>query len=180
MKKLHPLLSVLFLISIGFGQKEYELNQLVEQGGVHKKKFSDEIVNGKVFQMFDNKKIPLGKMIDGKKDGRWMVWNDNGTKKSEINYNNGLKNGLETYWYDNGQKKSEVTNKDGKKEGLWTIWYKNGQKSIESNCKDGKDNGLTTRWWDNGQKESEVTYKDGEFVEVIGKWFPDGSSRIIK
>ena len=33
-----------------------------EQGGVHKKKFSDEIVNGEVFQMYKDMKVPLEKM----------------------------------------------------------------------------------------------------------------------
>ena len=60
-------------------QKEYDINHIVLQNGVYIKKFSDEIVNGKVFQMGGDMKVPLGKMKDGKKEGKWMVWYDNGT-----------------------------------------------------------------------------------------------------
>ena len=37
-------------------------------------KFSDEIVNGNVYQMSDDIIIPLGKMMNGKKDGLWTKW----------------------------------------------------------------------------------------------------------
>ena len=37
-------------------------------------KFSDEIVNGNVYQMSDDIIIPLGKMKNGKKDGLWTKW----------------------------------------------------------------------------------------------------------
>ena len=67
--KNHIIISLLFL-SVGFSQKEYDINHIVEQNGVYIKKFSDEIVNGKVFQMFGDMKVPLGKMKDGKKEGK--------------------------------------------------------------------------------------------------------------
>ena len=91
----------LLILSVGFSQKEYDINHILEQNGVYIKKFSDEIVNGKVFQMFDDMKVPLGKMKDGKKEGKWMVWYDNGTKQEEQNYKDGKKNGLFTEWNEN-------------------------------------------------------------------------------
>ena len=172
MKKLLPLISVLFLISLGFGQKEYDYNKIVEQGGVYKKKFSDEIVNGKVFQMFDNTKIPLGKMKDGKKEGKWMVWNDNGTKKYEINYNNGLKNGLVIEWYDNGQKKSEETYKNNKRNGLSSGWFESGEKLRKINFSNDKKEGLSTQWYKSGQKQVEGTLKGG--IGFFKMWYESG------
>ena len=41
------------------------------------------------------------------------------------------KNGLHTEYYDNGQKKSEATYKDGVYDGKRAQWYENGQKSSE-------------------------------------------------
>ena len=95
---------LLLFIGLAWGQKEYNINHIVEQDSVYKKKFSDKIVNGNVYQMSDDIKVPLGKMKNGKKDGLWTGWDDN------------------------GQKKSEGTFKDGKWDGLWTLWYDNGQK----------------------------------------------------
>jgi len=43
-------LSLLVFIGLVWGQKEYNINHLVEQNGIYKKKFSDEIVNAKVTQ----------------------------------------------------------------------------------------------------------------------------------
>ena len=196
--KNHIIISLLFL-SVGFSQKVYDINHIVLQNGVYIKKFSDEIVNGKVFQMYGDMKVPLGKMKDGKKEGKWMVWYNNGTKEEEQNYKDGKKNGLWTWWYENGKKLSEGTYKDGKedglgilwyengkkqvqgtfnddgrRDGLWTEWYENGQMSFEGTFNDGKENGLVTEWYENGQKESEEIFKDGEFIsEKI--WNEDGS-----
>ena len=96
--KNHLIISLLFL-SVGFSQQEYDINHITEQNGVYIKKFSDEIVNGKVFQMVDSIKVPLGKMKDGKKNGKW------------------------TRWYNNGQKWKEGTFKDGElvSENCWDI-----------------------------------------------------------
>ena len=60
-------LPLLLLIGFLFGQKQYDIKHIVKQGGVYKKKFSDEVVNGEVFQMFGDMKVPLGIMEEGKK-----------------------------------------------------------------------------------------------------------------
>ena len=71
--KNHLIISLLFL-SVGLSQQEYDINQIVERNDVYVKKFSDEIVNGNVYQMSDDIIIPLGKMKNGKKDGLWTKW----------------------------------------------------------------------------------------------------------
>jgi len=140
----------LLILSVGLSQKEYDINHIVEQNNVYIKKFSDEIVNGKVFQMFGDMKVPLGKMKNGKKNGKW------------------------TEWYKNGQKKEEGTYKDGKEDGLDIGWYENGQKQLEETWKDGKEDGLVTQWYENGQKQLEGTWKDGNIVSYK-EWNEDGS-----
>jgi antitoxin component YwqK of YwqJK toxin-antitoxin module len=123
--KNHIIISLLFL-SIGFSQKEYDINHITEQNGVYIKKFSDEIVNGKVFQMFDDMKVPLGKMKDGKKEDKWMVWYDNGTKQEEQNYKDGKKNGLSILWFENGIKRKETQYLNDEKYGLETNYREEG------------------------------------------------------
>jgi len=116
----------LLFLSVVFCQKEYNITHITEQNGVYTKKFSDEIVNGRVFQMYGDMKVSLGKMKNGKKDGKW------------------------TLWHDNGQKKYEGTYKYGEKDGKWTWWYENSQfrtqKSNEWNYKDGKL--ISSKSWD--------------------------------
>ena len=55
-----------------------------------------------------------GRLINGKADGKWTWWKENGQKKTEKNY------------------------KDGKKHGKWTGWNKNGQIVSEANYKESK------------------------------------------
>jgi len=62
-------ISLLLFIGLAWGQKEYNINHIFEQDSIYKKKFSDEIVNGNVYVMFDDMKVPLGKMKNGEKEG---------------------------------------------------------------------------------------------------------------
>jgi uncharacterized protein len=181
MKKLSPILilSLLFL-SIGFSQQEYNTNDLIEMdNGLWTEKFSDEPITGKVYGYYgeDNnpKKVYVGNIRNGKKEGKWVdYYHTTGKKSSEYNFKDGKEDGLVTYWYQNGQKQSESTYKDDKRDGIFTIWYKNGQKKFEWNFKEGKRDGLETQWYENGQKKFEGVYKDGELISE-NRWNEDGS-----
>ena len=96
MKKLHPLLSVLFLISIGFGQQLSEVIETYENGNI--------------------KSITYHKKTrDGIKKVKEEGYLDNGKKEFEGTFKDGEQQGLHTYWYENGKKKSEETWKGWKR-----------------------------------------------------------------
>jgi antitoxin component YwqK of YwqJK toxin-antitoxin module len=95
---MHRYLSLLLFIGLAWGQKEYNINHIVEQDSVYKKKFSDEIVNGNVYVMFDDMKVPLGKMKNGEKEGIWTDWYSSGTIKSKTSWKNGNISGT-CYYY---------------------------------------------------------------------------------
>ena len=59
-----------------------------------------------------------------------------GLKLMERNFMNGKKDGVWTQWWDNGLKWSISTYKDGKADGLFVEWHPNGQKENEINYKD--------------------------------------------
>ena len=99
---------------------------------------------------FSKTPVAFGTIKDGKKDGLW------------------------TWWYENGEKKNEGTFKDGQENGLHRWWYENGQKSKEGTYKDGKQVELVTSWYENGQKGKEGTFKDGELVSE-NCWDIDGN-----
>ena len=136
-------LTLLLFIGLAWGQKQYNIEHIVEQGGVHKKKFSDEPVNGEVFKMVGDLKVPLGSMKNGKKDGTWVLWNNDGTKSEEKSYKNGEKDGTWTYWFDNGQKKEELSYKSGKR----MAYLQNGMKIVRF-LKKGHMNQIL--WLENG------------------------------
>ena len=65
--------------------------ELVDRNGVKYQQDSQKPYSGEIFDLYDN-----------------------GNKKIEGSYKDGIEDGLWTYWYNNGQKKEEVTIKDGK------------------------------------------------------------------
>ena len=111
-------ISLILFIGLSWGQKEYNIDHIEKQGVVYKQKVIDEIVNGNIFQISGEMKLPLGMMKDGKKTGKWMVWYNDGTKKQEGTFNDdGRRDGLWTYWdKSNGKEykgKVEVSFEDG-------------------------------------------------------------------
>ena len=54
-------------------------------------------------------------------------------KSQRVIYKDGKLNGKFTYWYENGQKMFEVNFIDGKYDGKVTQWYENGQIEREWN-----------------------------------------------
>jgi antitoxin component YwqK of YwqJK toxin-antitoxin module len=59
----------------------------------------------------------------GKEHGHFQSWYENGNKRSEAYFTEGMKTGMETYWYDNGAKKSETLYENGQviKEQKFTL-----------------------------------------------------------
>ena len=91
---------------------EVKGNDLVERDGLYYKKFTEVPFTGEVTGKSQ------GKIKDGKMDGPW-VW----------------------FW-DDGQLGSKGTFKDGKRDGPWVDYWDNGQLSWKGNYKDGNDNGI--------------------------------------
>ena len=92
---------------------------------------------------------------DGKADGKWTHWYDNGQKMKEGTVKDG-----EKYVINAWNKDGELLVKEGN--GKWIIYYESGKINNERTYKDGKADGLGTGWYDNGQKKWEGTFKDGE------------------
>ena len=177
--KNYLIISLLFL-SVGFSQREYNHNDLIEMNnGLWTVKFNDESITGKVYGGFGvsrpYKKVYMGEIRYGKQEGRWKYYyHSTGKKEFDFNFKNGKRYGLNTDWYENGQKNVEGTFKDGKLDGLWIGWFENGQKSFEGTYKDGKSDGLGTEWYENGQKMYEGTIKDDKLISKK-EWNEDGS-----
>ena len=194
MRKLYPLLSVLFLIV----SCSTELDTLQKRGDTYYEINSEEPFSGLIINKYESgQKHTKGYLTNGREDGYWTWWYEGspknhirlyldnildnlpylfydswenyGQKRKVVDYLDGTKDGLSTEWYENGQKKEEGTYKDGKEDGLWTGWYDNGQKEIEGTFKDGKPDGLSTLWYENGQKRQEGTENEWTY------WNEDGS-----
>ena len=130
------LIILLLSFSVGFSQQEYNINDLIKMdNGLYTLKFSDEPIKGKVYGNFGEvrpyKKVFMGNLLNGKKEGRWK-----------------------SYFHSTGKKKYDLNFKDGKEDGLQTWWYENGQKSAEGIYKDGEL--IESNRWDEEENETEM------------------------
>ena len=96
----------LLLTSVGWSE-DVDLVDLVYRDGLHYEKFSNEPYNGNSTGLYK------GKIIDGKKEGEWFFYHDNGQLWSKNNYKDGEQEGKQ-FWYDeNGKLKETTIWKDG-------------------------------------------------------------------
>ena len=149
MGKLKRLLFIALLVVFGCA-KLINDETLIDKDGLKYHPDTNELYSGKVFKnRMGGKKEFEGSYKDGKKDGLW------------------------TDYYENGQKRSVETYKDGRKDGLYTYWHEDVL-MYEGTYKNGKEDGLWTRWYENGQKMTVRTYKDKELISQ-NSWDKDGS-----
>ncbi len=62
----------------------------------------------------------------GKREGLWTYFHENGKVKEKTNYVNDFKEGLMEVWYDNGEKRASYQNVKGKNNGAYTIYGYHG------------------------------------------------------
>jgi antitoxin component YwqK of YwqJK toxin-antitoxin module len=67
-----------------------------------------------------------GNMHNGKKEGKWMSWYENGIPWSETWFENGIKHGTTVSWYPSGKKMYEGEYTNGENSGIWKYWDKEG------------------------------------------------------
>jgi len=100
----------------------------------------------------------LLQVVDGRLDGPWVEFFQNGQICIKGSYKNGEKNGMQECWYENGQKEAEIIF-DGT--GVVTIkrWKPNGELCPETQVHGG--NGKAVSYNKDGAPEAIYTYKDG-------------------
>lgn len=113
-RKAHKLTYLLFIISITF---VYSCDNQI------KNKYSSGV---NYFYNNDKDKILMPLNESGQIHGKYIIWFDNGQKKIEWNFDQGIRNGKCERWMENGQKKSEASYLKGKLHGKLILWDSNG------------------------------------------------------
>ena len=105
------LLTILFLSLLSSPSWSETFDDLVERDGIYYKKFSDVPFSGKLTGK------DKGLIKNGKREGVWFSYWNNGQLWSKGNYKNGKKEGKWVNYYE-----------DGKVREIGTGTYKNGMK----------------------------------------------------
>jgi antitoxin component YwqK of YwqJK toxin-antitoxin module len=99
-----------------------------------------------------------------KKNGVITEYYKDGTKKSEINYENGVKNGLSRTWFSDGVLKEEKGYSDDRFHGQFRAWWKTGDLRISGFYNNGKQHGEWILYDKEGNPMPSMYYENG--VEV--------------
>jgi len=90
--------------------------------------FEKEVINDKIQKENEYSYIYIGDE-ENPYTGKIVAKYENGNKKWEVNYKNGIKAGIQIDWYANGEKMLEGVYINGKKEGTWSKWDNEGKKT---------------------------------------------------
>lgn len=86
------------------------------------------------------------------KEGPFEYFSKTGKTSGKGSYSNGKYNGLWKWWYEDGQLRDSVMYKEGAPVGESTGWYEDGKVMIKRNFDaDGKGNGLYTKYYLSGK-----------------------------
>lgn len=110
------------------------------------------------------KAVPIDNWVDSNfsnHHGFAILYDENGQKMEEGNYQNGKLEGLYTFWYENGQKESKVNFQNDKLISA-EVWKPNGEKCTVSNLVNR--NGVVVLYEEDGSESERITIKEGEIA----------------
>ena len=111
------LLIIFSLLTSVSWSKDVDWNDLIKRDGLWYEKFTNEPFTG------NSTGLKQGKVKDGKKDGEWLYYIENGQLYLKNTYKDGKKNGERLKYYANGQLMEKGNYKEGKKLGEWLDYY---------------------------------------------------------
>lgn len=74
----------------------------------------------------------LGYLKKGRKEGRWITWDENATRQAEIQWHEDRMEGIFRIWFSNGRIKVIGQTKDGEVNGEWREYYSTGKLACRS------------------------------------------------
>ena len=129
-------------------------------------------INGKQYGILNEYYIEDGSIImnstfiNDEPDGLVTLW-FKGRKTSEYSFTNGKKNGLYRNWHQNGKLYKEYTYINDKIHGLFRTWYDNGKLQEQVNYINGEMDGEYLFYSGNGVLMKKIVYNSGEVLETI-------------
>jgi len=118
----------------------------------------------------DGKKAKLGTYKSDKPHGTFVFWRPDGTKEREESYRDSQRDGRWTFYNEQEKPVRQEEYRNGKKHGAWIRWDENGQKLVEERYVDDLLDGPQTAWHPNGQMKAQVQCKGGKAHGTSTTW----------
>ena len=128
------LLLVLLFPTLALGEEVVDWDDLVERDGLLYKKFTDVPFSGKVTGQRQ------GMLRNGKEEGPWVSYYDNGQLSWKGDYKNGIFDGHWVRYWENGELWTKGDYKNGKNVGPWVVYNADGTviKKLTRTYKNGR------------------------------------------
>jgi len=118
---------------------------------------------------------------NGKFNGEFKRWLENGKLAEQGTYVDGVQEGLWTEWVISDDNEQEHIHSrqgvyvHGKATGLWTVWWLGTNIiSAETHYSANRHNGTTVNYYSNGKKRQEEYYSNDILHGESKKWYPTG------
>jgi antitoxin component YwqK of YwqJK toxin-antitoxin module len=98
---------------------------------------------------------------DGKREGPWRTYDENGVLQSEVYYESGLREGPFTQWFDDGKLMCRGTFSKDRETGSYESFHASGAPFSTGQMLRGKQHGLWVHQAEDGRVVSELTYVNG-------------------
>ena len=100
-----------------------------------------------------------GSIKNGKREGSWETYHDNGQLRSKGDFKNGKKEGSWETYHDNGQLEGTGTYRNDRKEGAWKFYHDNGQLEGTGTYKNNKKEGAWKFFTPQGTTGNSASYE---------------------
>jgi antitoxin component YwqK of YwqJK toxin-antitoxin module len=150
-------LTILFISLLSSPSWSQTMDDLVRREGIFYQKFTNIPFTGKVTGK------DQGSFKNGKREGYWISYHENGQLWYEGKYKSGKQEGASVGYHDNGELFYKGNYKNFKQEGAWVIYHENGQLESKGTWKNDKKEGAWVGYNKDGtvDKGNTGTFKDG-------------------
>lgn len=172
LSKIITFLFIWILASCNVSDKEKMMS--ITDGNFHAENgimyLADQPYSGYLYQFYPNGKdtAAVQGYFEGKENGIWKKFYDNGTLQEKRIYKNGVKEGeLLTLWPD-GKKQKHYQFKNDEYDGSGMEWNADGQVILALNYKNGHEDGPQKMFYDNGKVRSNYIIINGRRYGLLG------------
>ena len=111
---------------------------------------------------------------NGKIHGKFLQLRKTGGREFEVNYVNGVENGAFRRWFDDGKLWVIENYLAGKLDGVSTTYFPDGKIQVCAEYRAGKKHGVEIHRYENGQPRWEAVYEEGKLKTKL-RWKRDGT-----
>jgi antitoxin component YwqK of YwqJK toxin-antitoxin module len=164
----------LFVVFIAQGQGAPQVTVIRYDTIVVKDKENPSVEQWMIYNRNSGRMIRSGRVENGKKDGIWKSYYENGMISRIEEFNDDVQGGTAVSIETNGYVSKEENIVNGVKNGICREYNRNGTIKLEENYADGKLNGWRRVFSNDGKLQEEGNWKEG-MRDSINRWaYPGG------